>query len=184
VFGTEVKIVDAEGKELPWDGTAFGDLLVRGPWITREYVHRGTEGAADADGWFGTGDVATIDPNGFIKLVDRSKDLIKSGGEWISSIALENIAVSHPDVAEAAVIAARHEKWMERPLLLLVPKTGRQIDTESVLALYEGVVARWWLPDAVVVVEELPHTATGKLNKVALRRRYEDHLLAERRRAI
>jgi len=184
VFGTEVKIVDAEGKELPWDGTAFGDLLVRGPWITREYLHRGAEGSADADGWFATGDVATIDPNGFIELVDRSKDLIKSGGEWISSIALENIAVSHPDVAEAAVIAARHEKWMERPLLLLVPKTGRQIDTESVLALYEGVVARWWLPDAVVVVEELPHTATGKLNKVALRRRYEDHLLAERRRAI
>ena len=179
VFGTEVKIVDAEGKELPWDGTAFGDLLVRGPWITSEYMHRGTEGSADADGWFATGDVATIDPNGFIELVDRSKDLIKSGGEWISSIALENIAVSHPDVAEAAVIAARHEKWMERPLLLLVPKAGRQIDTESVLALYKGTVARWWLPDAVVVVEELPHTATGKLNKVALRRSYEDHLLGE-----
>jgi fatty-acyl-CoA synthase len=177
VFGTEVKIVDAEGKELPWDGVAFGDLLVRGPWITREYLHRGTEGAADADGWFATGDVATIDSNGFIELVDRSKDLIKSGGEWISSIALENIAVSHPDVAEAAVIAAKHEKWMERPLLLLVPKSGRQIDTDSVLALYSGAVARWWLPDAVVVVEELPHTATGKLNKVALRRRYEDHLL-------
>jgi len=180
VFGTEVKIVDAEGKDLPWDGAAFGDLLVRGPWITREYLHRGAEGAADADGWFATGDVATIDPNGFIELVDRSKDLIKSGGEWISSIALENIAVSHPDVAEAAVIAARHEKWMERPLLVLVPKPGRQIDTDSVLALYSGTVARWWLPDAVVVVEELPHTATGKLNKVALRRRYEDHLLAAR----
>jgi fatty-acyl-CoA synthase len=180
VFGTEVRIVDAEGKELPWDGKAFGDLLVRGPWITREYLHRGAEGAADADGWFATGDVATIDPNGFIELVDRSKDLIKSGGEWISSIALENIAVSHPDVAEAAVIAARHEKWMERPLLLVVPKPGRQIATKSVLALYEGAVVKWWLPDAVVVMEELPHTATGKLNKVALRQRYEDHLLAEK----
>jgi 3-(methylthio)propionyl---CoA ligase len=179
VFGTEVKIVDAEGKEMPWDGTAFGDLLVRGPWITREYLHRGTQGAADVEGWFATGDVATIDPNGFIQLVDRSKDLIKSGGEWISSIALENIAVSHRDVAEAAVIAARHEKWMERPLLLLVPKAGRQIDTDSVLALYSGTVARWWLPDAVVVVEELPHTATGKLNKVALRQHYEGHLLGK-----
>ncbi len=181
IFGTEVRIVDAEGKDLPWDGTAFGDLLVRGPWITREYLHRGAEGAANADGWFATGDVATIDPNGYIELVDRSKDLIKSGGEWISSIALENIAVSHPDVAEAAVIAARHEKWMERPLLLVVPKPGRQIDTGSVLALYEGAVARWWLPDAVVVVEELPHTATGKLNKIALRQRYEGHLLGEAR---
>jgi acyl-CoA synthetase (AMP-forming)/AMP-acid ligase II len=180
VFGTEVKIVDAEGKDLPWDGVAFGDLLVRGPWVVREYFHRGAEGAADADGWFATGDVATIDPNGFIELVDRSKDLIKSGGEWISSIALENIAVSHPDVAEAAVIAARHDKWMERPLLLLVPRAGRQIDTENVLGLYEGAVARWWLPDAVVVVDELPHTATGKLNKLALRQRYQDHLLGEK----
>ncbi|HEX5325839.1 MAG TPA: long-chain-fatty-acid--CoA ligase, partial [Acetobacteraceae bacterium] len=119
VFGTEIRIVDAAGNELPWDGKAFGDLLVRGPWVCREYLHRGAEGAADADGWFATGDVATIDPDGFIELVDRSKDVIKSGGEWISSIALENIAVSHPDVAEAAIIAAKHPKWVERPLLVV-----------------------------------------------------------------
>jgi 3-(methylthio)propionyl---CoA ligase len=178
VFGSEVKIVDAEGRELPWDGEAFGDLLVRGPWVCREYLGRGGEGAADADGWFQTGDVATIDPNGFVELVDRSKDVIKSGGEWISSIALENIAVSHPDVAEAAVVAARHEKWQERPLLLLLPHPGRRIDIAGVLACYEGKVAKWWLPDAAVVVDALPHTATGKLNKLALRQRWQDYLLA------
>ncbi|HJS84031.1 MAG TPA: long-chain fatty acid--CoA ligase [Acetobacteraceae bacterium] len=179
VFGTEIKIVDAEGRDLPWDGVAFGDLLVRGPWICREYLGRGAEGAADKDGWFATGDVATIDPNGFVELVDRSKDVIKSGGEWISSIALENIAVSHPDVAEAAVINARHARWMERPLLLVLPKPDRSVDPASVLALYEGKVAKWWLPDAVIVVDELPHTATGKLNKVALRQRWQDYLLGQ-----
>jgi fatty-acyl-CoA synthase len=176
ICGTDIKIVDAEGKELPRDGVAFGDLLARGHWVAREYLGRGAEGAADAEGWFRTGDVATIDPNGYAEMVDRSKDVIKSGGEWISTIALENIAVSHPDVAEAAVIAARHPKWMERPLLLVVPREGRSLDPRSVLALYEGQVAKWWLPDAVVVVEELPHTATGKLNKLALRARWQDHL--------
>ncbi len=177
VFGTEIRIVDAEGKALPWDGVAFGDLLVRGPWVCREYLHRGAEGAADAEGWFATGDVATIDADGFVELVDRSKDVIKSGGEWISSIALENIAVSHPDVAEAAVINARHERWMERPLLLVVPRSGRQLDPAGVLASYDGKIAKWWLPDAVVVLDELPHTATGKLNKLALRERWQDYLL-------
>ncbi len=177
VYGTEIKIVDAEGKELPWDGVAFGDLLVRGPWVVREYLGRGAGDGADADGWFRTGDVATIDPNGFVELVDRSKDVIKSGGEWISSIALENIAVSHPDVAEAAVINARHEKWMERPLLLVVPRQGRTVDPDDVLSMYDGKIAKWWLPDAVVVVDELPHTATGKLNKLALRERWQDYLV-------
>ena len=177
VYGTEIKIVDAEGKELPWDGEAFGDLLVRGPWICREYLNRGNEGAADAEGWFATGDVATISPDGFVQLVDRSKDVIKSGGEWISSIALENIAVSHPDVAEAAVINARHEKWQERPLLLVVPRTGHAIDAQSVLAFYDGKIAKWWLPDAVIAVDELPHTATGKINKLALRQKWQDYLL-------
>ncbi len=177
VFGTEIKIVDAEGRDLPWDGEAFGDLLVRGPWVCREYLGRGAEGAADGEGWFKTGDVATIDANGFVELVDRSKDVIKSGGEWISSIALENIAVSHPDVAEAAVINARHERWMERPLLLVLPKPGRSIDPAGVLALYEDKVAKWWLPDAVIVVDDLPHTATGKLNKLALRERWQNFLL-------
>ena len=120
--------------------------------------------------------MATIDGDGYIHLVDRSKDVIKSGGEWISSIALENIAVAHPDVAEAAIIAAKHEKWMERPLLLLVPRDGQTINKAAVLKLYEGTVARWWVPDDVVVVAELPHTATGKLNKLALRERYGDYL--------
>jgi acyl-CoA synthetase (AMP-forming)/AMP-acid ligase II len=172
-----VKIVDADGKALPWDGVAFGNLLCRGPWIAREYLHRGAEGAAAADGWFATGDVATIDPEGFVALVDRSKDLVKSGGEWISSVTLENIAVGHPDVAEAAVIAAKHAKWVERPLLLVVPRQGHTVDKASVLRLYDGAVAKWWLPDDVVVLPELPHTATGKLNKRALRERFSDYLL-------
>jgi 3-(methylthio)propionyl---CoA ligase len=177
LFGTEVRIVDPENRKLPWDGKAFGELLVRGPWVCREYLHRGPEGAADAEGWFATGDVATIDHSSFIEIVDRSKDVIKSGGEWISSIALENIALSHPDVAEAAVINARHPKWMERPLLLVAPRAGRVIDPDGVLALYEGAVPKWWMPDAVIIVDELPHTATGKLNKLALREKYQDHLL-------
>ena len=179
VFGVDIRIVGPDGAELPWDGVAFGDLEIRGPWICREYYRLGVEGAAAPDGWFKTGDVASIDPHGFISLVDRSKDVIKSGGEWISSITLENIAVSHPDVAEAAVIAARHPKWQERPLLLVVPKAGRTIEPASVLALYRDRVAKWWLPDAVLVVDELPHTATGKLNKLALRKQYEDHLLRQ-----
>ena len=176
VFGADVKIVDGEGKELPWDGHAFGDFLAKGHWVAQRYFNRGEEGAADAEGWFRTGDVATIDPNGYAELVDRSKDVIKSGGEWISSIALENIAVSHPDVAEAAVVAAHHPKWMERPLLLVLPKPGRTVTPESVMALYGDQVPRWWLPDAVVVVDNLPHTATGKLNKLALRAAWQDHL--------
>ena len=177
VFLVEQKIVDPEGSALPWDGVAFGDLYVRGPWICREYYNRGAEGAADADGWLATGDVGTIDSEGYLELVDRSKDVIKSGGEWISSITLENIAVSHPDVAEAATIAAHHPKWQERPLVLVVPKPGRTVTPESVLARFKDQVARWWIPDAVLVVDELPHGATGKLNKVALRERYANHLL-------
>jgi len=177
VFLVERKIVDAEGKELPWDGEAFGDLYMRGPWICDEYHKRGQEDAADAEGWFKTGDVGRIDPEGYLELVDRSKDVIKSGGEWISSIALENIAVSHPDVAEAATIAANHPKWQERPLVLVVPKPGHTVTAESVLALYKGQVASWWIPDKVLVVDELPHGATGKLNKVALRQMYADSLL-------
>jgi acyl-CoA synthetase (AMP-forming)/AMP-acid ligase II len=177
IYGADIKIVDADGKELPHDGVAFGDLLTRGPWVCREYLHRGAEGAAAEDGWFATGDVATIDPQGHVELVDRSKDVIKSGGEWISSIALENIAVSHPDVAEAAVINAKHERWQERPLLLVVPRDGRAIDTTDLMKLYDGAVAKWWLPDAVLVVDELPHGATGKLNKLALRQKYQNYLL-------
>jgi 3-(methylthio)propionyl---CoA ligase len=177
IYGADVKIVDGNGNALPHDGVAFGDLLTRGPWVCKEYLFRGKEGAAAPDGWFATGDVATIDPEGHVELVDRSKDVIKSGGEWISSIALENIAVSHPDVAEAAVINAKHERWQERPLLLVVPREGRTIDTAGLMKLYDGVVAKWWLPDAVIVVDELPHGATGKLNKLALRQKYQNYLL-------
>ena len=173
--GLDMKIVDSEGSELPWDGVQFGDLLVRGPWVCSAYYGDPPGSACDADGWFATGDVATIDADGFMEITDRSKDVIKSGGEWISSITLENIALSHPDVAEAAVIAAVHPKWDERPLLLVVPRPGRSVDADAVLRIYEGRVPKWWLPDAVVVVPELPHTATGKLLKTALRSRYRDY---------
>ena len=172
-----MKIVDGDGR-----GTALGRQGVRRPDGARPLGVRApisaTRRAArcDAEGWFATGDVATIDPDGFMEITDRSKDVIKSGGEWISSIALENIAVSHPDVAEAAVVAATHPKWDERPLLLVVPRPGRAIDPASVLAIYEGKVAKWWLPDAVVVVDELPHTATGKIQKTVLRDRFRGHL--------
>jgi acyl-CoA synthetase (AMP-forming)/AMP-acid ligase II len=176
--GIDMKIVDGEGRELPWDGRAFGDLKVRGPWVCSAYYGDEAGSALDADGWFATGDVATIDPDGLMEVTDRSKDVIKSGGEWISSITLENIALSHPDVAEAAVVAAHHPKWDERPVLIVVPRQGRTIDAEDVLDVYAGKVPKWWLPDAVVVVAELPHTATGKLQKTTLRARYRDHLTA------
>ena len=175
--GIDMKIVDGEGKSLPWDGVAFGDLMVRGPWVASAYYGDEAGSALDRDGWFATGDVATIDPDGCMEITDRSKDVIKSGGEWISSITLENIAVSHPDVLEAAVIAALHKKWDERPLLLVLPRPGHTVDPASVLALYEGKVAKWWLPDEVLVVDELPHTATGKLLKTSLRTRYKEHYL-------
>ncbi|MEO8714980.1 MAG: long-chain-fatty-acid--CoA ligase, partial [Acetobacteraceae bacterium] len=176
LFGIDMKIVDDSGDELPCDGVAFGDLKVRGPFVCSAYYGEPPGSALDAEGWFATGDVATIDPDGVMEITDRSKDVIKSGGEWISSIALENIAVSHPDVAEAAVVAAVHPKWDERPILVVVPRKGATIDPASVLALYEGKVAKWWLPDAVVVADELPHTATGKVQKLVLRARYRDYL--------
>ncbi len=176
--GLDMRIV-AEARELPWDGVQFGDLMVRGPWVCSAYFGTPPGSALDAQGWFATGDVATIDPEGFVGITDRSKDVIKSGGEWISSITLENIAVSHPDVAEAAVVAARHPKWDERPLLLLVARQGHSIDPASVLAIYEGKVPKWWLPDAVLVLPDLPHTATGKLQKMALRKQYRDYLATQ-----
>ena len=177
IYGVEMKIVDDGGQSLPWDGVAFGNLLVRGHWVCQRYYGVHATGGADEAGWFATGDVATIDPDGFMEITDRSKDVIKSGGEWISSIMLENIAVAYPDVAEAAIIAAHHPKWDERPLLLVVPKTGKTIDPAELLASYSGHVPKWWLPDAVLVVDELPHTATGKLNKLALRTQYGQHLM-------
>jgi fatty-acyl-CoA synthase len=176
IFGIDMKITDDAGRELPWDGVAQGNLQVRGAWVASAYWGQQAGAACDAQGWFATGDVATIDENGTMEITDRSKDVIKSGGEWISSIALENIAMAHPDIAEAAIIAARHQKWDERPLLIVVPKPGAAIDIEALLVFYSGKVPKWWLPDDVVVVDELPHTATGKVHKVTLRQRFADRL--------
>ena len=160
---------------MPHDGEAFGRLKVRGPAVSRGYFKVGD--VVDAEGWFDTGDVATIDPHEYMRITDRSKDVIKSGGEWISSIELENVAVGHPDVAEAAVIGVRHPKWDERPLLVVVPKEGRNPTREGLLAFMEGKVAKWWLPDDVVLIDEIPHTATGKIRKTALRDRFKDYVL-------
>jgi len=181
IFGVDMKIVDGDGKELPWDGKAFGDLLVRGPWICDGYLkgEGGNPLQRDPDGhdWFPTGDVATIDQDGFMQITDRSKDVIKSGGEWISSIDLENTAVAHPAVAEAAVVSVRHPKWDERPLLIVVKKQGADLTREELLKFYEGRVAKWWIPDDVVFVDQLPHTATGKLLKTKLREDFKDYKL-------
>ena len=179
IFGIDMKIVDDAGVEQPWDGVHSGNLMVRGAWVASAYFGSPAGSACDPDGWFATGDVATIDADGYMEITDRTKDVIKSGGEWISSIQLENIAVSHPDVAEAAIIAATHPKWDERPLLLVVAKEGRSIDKADLMRVYDGKVAKWWLPDDIIVVDELPHTATGKLSKLVLRDRYRDHLIAK-----
>jgi 3-(methylthio)propionyl---CoA ligase len=176
IYGVDMKIVDGEGKELPWDGKAFGDLLVRGPWITSAYM-KGEGGSVLRDGWFPTGDVATIDADGFMQITDRSKDVIKSGGEWISSIDLENAAVGHPAVAEAAVIGVFHPKWDERPLLIVVRKKDASLEREAMLKFLQGKVAKWWMPDDVVFVDQLPHTATGKLLKTKLREDFKNYRL-------
>ncbi len=175
-FGVEMKIVGADGADAPRDGKAFGRLLVRGPWIVDRYFGE-TASALDADGWFDTGDVATIDAMGYMLIVDRSKDVIKSGGEWISSIEVENIAVGCEGVAEAAVIGIKHPKWDERPLLVLVRKPDAAVTREEMLAYLTGKIAKWWMPDDVVFVDEIPHTAAGKIQKVALRARFEHYRL-------
>ena len=175
-FGVDMKITDDSGKELPWDGKTFGRLKVAGFAVTKAYFNH-TEKLLDEEGFFDTGDVATIDPNGYMQITDRSKDVIKSGGEWISSIELENLAVGHPDVAEAAVIGISHQKWSERPLLVVVPKEGRAIDPKGVLAFMDGKIAKWWMPDDVQVVAEIPHTATGKINKLKLREVFKTYRL-------
>jgi fatty-acyl-CoA synthase len=177
IYGVDMKIIDGEGKSLPWDGKAFGNLMVKGPWIIREYFKAEGGNPLSADGWFPTGDVATIDRDGFMQITDRSKDVIKSGGEWISSIDLENTAVAHPAVAEAAVIGVRHPKWDERPLLIVVKKKDAQVTREELLKFFEGKVAKWWLPDDVVFVDQLPHTATGKLLKTKLRQEFQGYQL-------
>jgi 3-(methylthio)propionyl---CoA ligase len=180
--GIDMKIVDAEGAELPWDGKSAGDLMVRGWWVASAYF-KNPPGSALQGGWFATGDVATIDADGYMQITDRSKDVIKSGGEWISSIDLENIAVGHPAIAEAAVIGVPHPKWGERPLLVAQLKPGAQIACEELLAFYRGKTAAWWIPSDVVFVEALPHTATGKLLKTELRRRFADYRLEDANRA-
>src|SRR6267143_571466 len=149
-------------------------MLGKGPWVAREYFR---EGPALRDGWFATGDVATIDPDGYMQITDRSKDVIKSGGEWISSIDLENAAVAHPAVAEAAVVGIRHPKWDERPLLIVVKKKDSQVTRDELIKFFEGKVAKWWIPDDVVFVDQLPHTATGKLLKTKLRDEFRDYKL-------
>ncbi|MFI4995553.1 MAG: long-chain-fatty-acid--CoA ligase [Hyphomicrobiales bacterium] len=176
-FGVELKITDDDNKELPWDGKAFGRLKVKGPAVAASYFKGEGGKILDEQGFFDTGDVATVDPLGYMQIVDRSKDVIKSGGEWISSIDIENIAIGHPDVAEAAVIGVRHPKWDERPLLVIVPKKDRTPTKESVLAFMQGKIAKWWMPDDMVIVAEIPHTATGKILKTALRDRFQNHVL-------
>ncbi|MDH7796510.1 MULTISPECIES: long-chain-fatty-acid--CoA ligase [unclassified Beijerinckia] len=175
-FMIEMKITDDEGKELPWDGKTFGRLKVAGPAVVKAY-YRGEGSVLDDRGFFDTGDVATIDEHGYMAITDRSKDVIKSGGEWISSIDLENIACGHPDVAEAAVIGIRHPKWDERPLLVVVQKPDHTVDKAALLAFLSGKIAKWWMPDDVQIVSEIPHTATGKINKVRLREQFVDYRL-------
>jgi fatty-acyl-CoA synthase len=176
-FGVEMRITDDNNRELPCDGKTFGRLKVRGPSVARAYFKEGPD-VLDADGFFDTGDVATLDGYGYMQITDRSKDVIKSGGEWISSIELENLAVGHPKVAEAAVIGIRHAKWDERPLLVVVLKQGQSATKAEILSFLKGKVAAWWIPDDVAFVAEIPHTATGKIQKTALREQFKDFDLA------
>jgi fatty-acyl-CoA synthase len=178
IFGVEMRIVDDEGHELPWDGVAYGSLQVRGPWICSGYFKLEGEGDSHTvDGWFDTGDVATIDEMGYMAITDRTKDVIKSGGEWISSIDVENTAMGHDGVAEAAVIGVPHPKWTERPLLVVIRAKGADLSREEILGWLEGKIASWWIPDDVVFVDEIPHTATGKIKKLELRKQFADYQL-------
>ena len=177
LYGVEMKAVDAAGNELPRDGVSAGDVMVRGPWVVRDYFKNDAASPLSRDGWFPTGDVGAIDEDGYLTITDRSKDVIKSGGEWISSIELENIAVGHPSVVEAAVIGVSHPKWGERPLLIAVKRENAAVTREDLLRFYDGKIAKWCTPDDVVFVEELPHTATGKLSKKTLREKFRDYRL-------
>jgi len=177
IYTVEMKITDDDGNELPSDGKAFGHLMVRGPAVSAAYLKGEGGNILDKDGWFDTGDVATIDPQGYMQITDRAKDVIKSGGEWISSIEIENLAVGHPKVTEAAVIGIVHPKWDERPLLIVIPKEGEKPTKEEILRYMDGKIAKWWMPDDVVFVTEIPHTATGKIQKLALREQFKDYKL-------
>ena len=176
-FMVEMKITDDAGTRLPWDGKTFGRLKVRGPAVARGYFKDQGGEVLDHQGFFDTGDVATIDQHGYMQITDRAKDVIKSGGEWISSIDLENLAIGHPKVAEAAVIGVRHPKWDERPLLVIVPKKGQTASKDEIFKFMHGKIASWWMPDDVVFVDEIPHTATGKIQKTVLRERFKDFVL-------
>ncbi|MCE2529007.1 MAG: long-chain fatty acid--CoA ligase [Acidimicrobiia bacterium] len=170
--GLRAKIVDDEGRELPQDGEAFGELLVQGPWVAAEYIRDERTADTMVDGWLRTGDVCKITPEGYIRVTDRAKDVIKSGGEWISSIDLENLIMAHPKVAEAAVVGVEHSRWQERPIALVVPHPGGQVSDEELAGHLRGKVADWWLPDAYVTVYEIPKTSTGKFDKKVMRDRY------------
>ena len=176
-FGVEMKVTDDENRPLPWDGKTFGRLKVRGPAVARGYYGGAGAEQFDRENWFDTGDVAHIDPHGYMEITDRAKDVIKSGGEWISTIALENLAVGHPGVAEAAAIGVAHPRWDERPLLIIVAKSGQSPSKDELIRYLEDKVAKWWLPDDVVFVDEIPHTATGKIQKTALREQFRDYRL-------
>jgi fatty-acyl-CoA synthase len=177
IFGIEMRIVDDAGKEFPWDGEAFGALQVRGPWVCSDYFRLEGQSETHRNGWFDTGDVGTIDPEGYLQITDRTKDVIKSGGEWISSIQVENIAVGHPAVMQAAVIGVSHEKWLERPLLIVVLAEGKSVSKDEMLRWFDGKIATWWLPDDVVFVDALPLTATGKIKKTDLRKQFAEYRL-------
>jgi fatty-acyl-CoA synthase len=179
IYGVDMMILDDDEQPLPWDGKSAGNLVVRGPWVIDRYYRHDESPLVSVDGqqWFPTGDVATIDADGFMQITDRSKDVIKSGGEWISSIDLENIAMAHPAVHEAAAIACRHAKWDERPLLVVVRKPDAQVTAQDILGFFEGRIAKWQIPDDVVFVSEIPHTATGKIQKLKLRDQFKEHRL-------
>jgi fatty-acyl-CoA synthase len=175
ILGVEIEIFDANGNALPHDGITRGDLKVRGPWVLSSYF-KGEGADKFVDGWFETGDVAVINPHGYLRVVDRSKDVIKSGGEWISSVELENAALNYEGVNEACVIGAYHDKWDERPIMLVTTREGHPYNEDELRNVLKSKVAKWWLPDAIIVVPELPHTGTGKLRKVDVRDEYRDYL--------
>jgi fatty-acyl-CoA synthase len=175
-FGVEMRITDDANHDVPWDGKTFGRIKVRGFAVAKCYFKEAGH-ILDDQGFFDTGDVGTMDQNGYMQITDRSKDVIKSGGEWISSIDLENFAVGHAKVAEAAVIGVHHPKWDERPLLVIVLKEGQSATKEEILGFLEGKIAKWWMPDDVVFVSGIPHTATGKIQKITLRDQFKNHVL-------
>jgi fatty-acyl-CoA synthase len=176
IYGIDMKIVGDDDRELPWDGKTYGNLLVKGPWVISSYF-KGEGGDVLEDGWFPTGDVATIDADGYMQITDRSKDVIKSGGEWISTIELENIAMAHPAVQQAACIGVAHPKWDERPLLVVVRKPGAQVSKEELIRFYDGKIAKWWTPDDIAFVDALPTGATGKILKNKMREQFKEHQL-------